>query len=146
MLGVLALPPVLLAEDTVIGEALADQPAHHLLRRPVGDGDRIEGGPGELVLDLEPRPEPRQDRTAGRLGQFVEEAGEDIGGRSGAHADLVAQGDRPSLATERRAMQAPAIDIPSLRRSAPFPLHPPSDDTPLSTAFASDSHFVDEGA
>ncbi len=87
--GILTFAAVFLPEDAVVGIALADHPSHRLLRRLVGDGDGIEGLTGELVLDLEPRAEPRQDRPAGGIGQLVEEGGELVGGRGGAHSDLV---------------------------------------------------------
>ncbi len=85
MFGVVPFAPVFLAEDAVVGIALADQPAHRLLRRPVGDGDGIESRSGELVLDLQPRAEIGQDRPPRNVGEVVEEAGEVIGGVGNTH-------------------------------------------------------------
>ncbi len=117
MLGVLAFPPVLLAENAVVGETLADQPAHRLFRRPVGDGHRIEGRTVELVLDLQPRAEIGQDRPAGGVGEVVEETGEVGGGIGNAHRSHLAVGGlgRRRMSTvlrrpARRCKSAPPIE------------------------------------
>ncbi len=74
--GIDPLASVLLAEDAVLWPHFADQRPHRRFRRPVGDGDRIEGPVGMLVLDRQLRPEMRQDRLARDLRQSVEEGDE----------------------------------------------------------------------
>ena len=76
VLGVLALAAEFLAEDAVLGKSLGEQPAHRLLRRPIGHRDRIEGAVAELVLDVEALTEPRKDRPTRDLRHLVEEGGE----------------------------------------------------------------------
>ncbi len=73
------LGAALLAEDAVRWEMFADQAAHGVFRRAVGDRHRVEAA-GELVLDRKRRAEERQDGVAGDAGELVDEAGE-IDGR-----------------------------------------------------------------
>lgn len=108
MLGILALAAIFLAEDAVIGQPLGQEPPHRRLRRPIGDGHRIEGAAVELVLHVEPLAEVGQDRPAGDVGHLVEEADE-IGGESGiGHGGLARTFDAASHAPMRPTTQASA--------------------------------------
>jgi len=120
VLGVLALAPVLLTENAVIGMPFGEQPPHRRLRRPIGDRHRIEGPAVELVFHVEPLPEVGQDRPAGDVGHLVEEGDEIGGGREERHGGkplrkrMVAARDAP----KRSATQASRS--PAARRA---PLH-----------------------
>lgn len=85
VLGVEPLGAVFLAENAVVGMVGADQRPHRRLRRPVRHRHRVEGGPAQLVLHRQPRPEMRQDRRPGRVGEPIEKGDEVLGGAEFGH-------------------------------------------------------------
>jgi len=120
------LPAVFLAEDAVLRITFGEQLPHRRLRRPIGDGDRIEGAFAELVLDIEALAEPRQDRPPRNVGHVVEEGDEFVGGMGGGHDGLIGWLKRhqpcaraPGDASARSPLS------PRLRRSATLDRAPP---------------------
>jgi hypothetical protein len=67
----------------VVGELLADERAHALLRSAVSRGDRIEAT-GLFVLDRQGGAKKRKNCIAGRGGKLIDEAAE-VDGCHAAH-------------------------------------------------------------
>ena len=132
MFGVEPLGAVFLAENAVIGPVADDQRPHRLFRRPVGDGDGVEGRALELVLHRETRTEMRQDRRAGGVGEPVEKGDERVVAVGIAHGR--SSNDAPPLQCDEPRAEAsagepadrcpPLVDRPSRDIGEPSPCAP----------------------
>jgi len=125
--GIDPLAAEFLAENAVLGMALGQEIAHRPFRRPIAHRHRVEGDALELVLDLHPRAEVRQDRPPGDLGQFVEKRDHLVAGgpfahdrgilRSGRTVEVGTADAAPRPRTAKRPRDA--TDPPALQPRAP---------------------------